>query len=261
MKIKSLTYLIASVVLTISYSNSAFAVDLADLEVMAKKNLWAELLEKAETVSASQRDSRWNELISKSLQNVLKSGSDQHSLSEVNALLQRYPFSSNDPELAKVIGTRLVNDLDNCISNYRYDLEHCSKQALSIINATKDISNAQVLEAANLVSRNNKALSLPLYACLFSKSDLTQAEQSLICAKSNLPQAVAEGFRVEKTAQLAKIASTATESSCRSEILPVLQESLSLNPPSSEYYKNVCPILIEAKLLKGIKKQRCLSNS
>jgi hypothetical protein len=217
-----------------------------DLEALAKRGSWVELLERAEDVAPPTRDDRWRELVRQAAVAVVKSRPDR-----APALAERYGFLASSPEFSQVLSQRRAVDLEACLAppppgtSRRIDpLDSCVDALLA-----STPSDEVLVKATEVLSRDSRRIAaLPVWAALAARSPKT-------CDDARLRQAVLEGLELPFDERRAALARTLAFEVCWAKTAGPVKEAMV--HPSSYLLRNACPALKARNALTELQKDLC----
>jgi len=230
-------------------------LNMQEANTLGEREAWFELFERIEEVPPAKRDAKWNELLEHSAGHYVADRNPEFSdyrLNDVLSTLNRYQLLQKSFTYSEMVRSSLPGLMQQCLK--QYNTQPCSTIAHSILIKTRPAKENDILKTANLVFQKGGQLdSLYIYGPLAAEQS-----KSVICKNEQLQLAVNKALQYDPDKEkTTAIALTLIKENCSDELLKSLTKDLSSEPHNNRYLKNLCPILLDKKMLKGLKRQRC----
>ncbi len=232
-------------------AQAAFAaepVTVDDVKMLAAQGAFAELLEKAERVKPSDRNTEWTRAVTKAASEACdEKPATANPLSQVEcigALAKRFAFLKGDAAFLKRVETLVVEGLDDCKVR---GFDDCD---VRVIRLSSQLKPEALMAAAKALLAHGyfKTAPMPLVA------DAVRQNVAL-CGDKTVSQAILASLELPADTLRAQQARALAFGACYPKVSAALKQAMV--GPSDYLLKNACTGLKEKKALSELQADLC----
>lgn len=228
---------------------------LDELELLAQKKAWAEVLLHAEDIYPSERKKNWENVVESAAAEHLReiSGAGMSGAAPVaQQLVRTYPFLSRSKSFREARGDAALSDYTLCTGiNQKGD--DCVSRLWDFLQGEKDDTELAFRAAKAVSQKQDPVAALPFFGLAIEGS--VASRKDAYCADPDARQAVLFGLRLapgDSSRQATILADEECWKALRAEI-----ESAFDKEADGNFLKNTCPLLRKRKLLGKTRARKC----
>lgn len=239
------------------------SASLGDLEALAKRRSYKELLDRALDVPASARDATWTKLVAEAATDRLKKAHNKsafEALAVDESLADLYPLATAEPDYKAVQSVVADEGIAACFAKAdvarrtvwrdRVQIPDCARLAEAYV-ARASPPPSQTLKLAKLVRRNSHASrAAGLFLAAIPKPGMSS------CRELDVPLAAVAALQAKPGTELAEQGRTLAFERCYDASQKALKKGF-VRGSHPNYFLNACGPMIKRKAIGRLMTKRC----
>ena len=262
---------VVSCTVTLALGASAHpTLNMGDLEQLAKKQHFEEVLLRATEVAPRERNARWDAIVAQSGRMILLDDTQRDPLSAYDKALDRqrtFPHLRRDTDYRAAFEEMVLESIDDCFARVNVTqrnntppatlrAQDCLRRGERLRRSPKTSARALSRSSERLWRGGDRHGAVASMDAAFSRADRDM--KAKLCLRDQTQSVVDFGFAQPVGDDAAKAAKHIAFTQCGEIFTEELQNELARNP-SINVFKNACPTLLKQKSLSGLLKKRCKS--
>ena len=230
---------------------------LDELELLAQKHSWSELLLHAEDIYPADRKKKWESIVEMAATQHLReiTGAGMSGAAPVaEQLIRTYPFLRGFRTFLEAKRGAALSDFTLCTAISKKG-DDCVSQLWSFVQGSKDDTELAFRAGKKVAQNQDPVAALPFFHWAIKRSVAQQ--KAAFCADSDTRQAVLAGLRLAEGERSQQALSLADEE-CWAALHVEIEDAFD-RESAGNVLKNTCPLLRARKLLGKKRIHKCLT--